>query len=102
MDLRHPIGRISGTTTLDGRDSIVLHDVIKCDEGGWILIDDLVRMDILWSSSSRRITQSSANYRDRDQWLRIYNERLQLIVSGNLLSAKKPGGKVRPIPRNTG
>ena len=102
MDLRHHIGRVSGTTTLDGRDSIVLHDVIKCDEGGCVLIDDLVRMDVLWSSSSRRITQSSANYRDRDQWLRIYNERLQLIVSGNLLSAKKPGGKVRPIPRNTG
>ena len=32
MDLRHHIGRVSGTTTLNGRDSIVLHDVIKCDE----------------------------------------------------------------------
>ena len=95
MDLRHHIGRVSGTTTLDGRDSTVLHDVIKCDEGGWVLIDDLVRMDVLWSSSSRRITQSSANYRDRDQRLHIYNERLQLIVNGNILSAKKPGGKVR-------
>eukprot|EP00439_Symbiodinium_sp_Y106_P063081 s3243_g9.t1 len=74
MYLRHHIGRVSGTTTLDGRDSVVLHDVIKCDEGGWVLIDDLVRKDILWSSSSRRITQSAANLRDRDQRLRVYNE----------------------------
>ena len=51
IDLRHHIGRVSGTTTLDGRDSIVLHDFIKCDEGGWVKIDDLVRMDVLWSSS---------------------------------------------------
>ena len=86
---------MSGTTTLDGRDSIVLHDIIKCDEGGWVKIDDLVRMDVLWSSSSRRITQASAGYRDRDQRLRIYNERLQLIINGNILSAKKPDGKVR-------
>ena len=95
MDLRHHIGRVSGTTTLDGRDSIVLHDVIKCDEGGWVLIEDLVRKDVLWSTSSRRITQSSMNHRDRDQRLRIYNERLQLIINGNLLSANKTGGKVR-------
>ena len=95
MDLRHHIGRVSGTTTLDGRDSVVLPDVIKCDEGGWVLIDDLVRKDILWSSSSRRITQSVANLRDRDQRLCLYNERVQLLINGNLLSARKPGGKVR-------
>ena len=95
MDLRHHIGRVSGTTTLDGRDSIVLNDVIKCDEGGWVLIDDLVRKDILWSSPSRRITQSAANLRDRDQRMHIYNERLQLIINGNVLSSRKPNGKVR-------
>ena len=95
MDLRHHIGRLSGTTTLDGRDRIVLHDVIKCDEGVWVLIDDLVRKDILWSSPSRRITQSAANLRDRDQRMHIYNERLQLIINGNVLSSRKPNGKVR-------
>ena len=51
--------------------------------------------DILWSSPSRRITQSAANLRDRDQRLRVYNERVQLIINGNVLSARKPNGKVR-------
>ena len=86
---------MSGSITLDGRDSVTLHDIIKCDEGGWVKIDDLVRMDVLWASNTRRITQSAASYRDRDQRLKIYNERLQLIINGNILSAKKPDGKVR-------
>ena len=95
MDLRHHIGRVSGTTTLNGRDSVVLHDVIKCDEGGWVLIDDLVRKDILWSSPSRRITQSAANLRDRDQRKHVYNERLQLIINGNVRCSRKLNGKIR-------
>ena len=95
IDLRHHIGRVSGSTTLDGRDSVTLHDIIKCDEGGWVKIDELVRMDVLWSSNSRRITQAAAGYRDRNQRLKVYNERLQLIINGNILSAKKPDGKVR-------
>ena len=95
IDLRHHIGRVSGSTTLDGRDSVTLHDIIKCDEGGWVKIDDLVRMDVLRASNTRRITQSAASYRDRDQRLKIYKERLQLIINGNILSAKKPDGKVR-------
>ena len=32
MDLRRHIGRVSGTTPLDGRDSVVLHDVINCSQ----------------------------------------------------------------------
>ena len=94
MDLRHHIGRVSGTTTLDGRGSILLHEVIRCDEGGWVSIDDLVRMEVLWTARSRDITES-ANVRDRDQRMRVYNERLQLIINGNLLNARKQGGKIR-------
>ena len=93
IDLRHHIGRVSGTTTLDGRDSIVLHDIIKCDEGGWVKIDDLVRMDVLWSSSSRRITQASAGYVISACAFTMND--CQLIINGNILSAKKPDGKVR-------
>ena len=87
MDLRHHIGRVSGTTTLDGRGGILLHDVIRCDEGGWVSIDDLVRMEVLWTARSRDITES-ANVRDRDQRMRLYNERLQLIINGKLLNAR--------------
>eukprot|EP00439_Symbiodinium_sp_Y106_P022887 s4429_g2.t2 len=94
MDLRHHIGRVSGTTTLDGRGGILLHDVIRCDEGGWVSIDDLVRMEVLWTARSRDITES-ANVRDRDQRMRLYNERLQLIINGKLLNARKQGGKIR-------
>ena len=94
MDFRHHIGRVSGTTTLDGRGGILLHDVIRCDEGGWVSIDDLVRMEVLWTARSRDITES-ANVRDRDQRMRLYNERLQLIINGNLLNARKQGGKIR-------
>ena len=94
MDLRHHIGRVSGTTTLDGRGSILLHEVIRCDEGGWVSIDDLVRMEVLWTARSRDITES-ANVRDRDQRMRVYNERLQLIINGNLLNGRKQGGKIR-------
>ena len=93
-DLRHHIGRVSGTTTLDGRGGILLHEVIRCDEGGWVSIDDLVRMEVLWTAGSSDITES-ANVRDRDQRMRLYNERLQLIINGNLLNARKQGGKIR-------
>ena len=52
-----------------------------------------------WTSCGRlpadESPKQSAGYRDRDQRLRIYNERLQLIINGNILSAKKPDGKVR-------
>ena len=46
IDLRHHIGRVSGSTTLDGRDSVTLHDIIKCDEGGWV--NTLLRGDVPW------------------------------------------------------
>ena len=87
-DLRHHIGRVAGTTYLDGRCSIRLHEVIRCDEGGWVHIDDLVRMEVLWTSHTRRITDD-ASHRDEDQRRRIYNERIQLLINGNLINAKK-------------
>ena len=92
MDLRHHIGRVAGTTTLDGRGSILLQEVIRCHEGGWVSIDDLVRMEVLWTARSRDITESAS---DRDQRIRVYNERLQLLINGNLISARKPNGKIR-------
>ena len=60
------LNQVSGTTTLDGRGGILLHEVIRCDEGGWVSIDDLVRMEVLWTAGSSDITES-ANVRDRDQ-----------------------------------
>ena len=86
MDLRHHIGRVAGTTTLDGRGSILLQEVIRCDEGGWVSIDDLVRMEVFWTARSRDIVESAS---DRDQRIRVYNERLQLLINGNLISARK-------------
>ena len=67
MDLRHHIGRVSGTTTLDGRGSILLREVIRCDEGGWVSIDDLVRMEVLWTARSRDITESAKRQRSRPE-----------------------------------
>ena len=95
MDLRHHIGRLSGTTTLDGRDRIVLHDVIKCDEGVWVLIDDLVRKTscgLLPAGASPNLQRISEI---ATKEMHIYNERLQLIINGNVLSSRKPNGKVR-------
>ena len=94
MDLRHHIGRVAGTTYLDGRGSTRFQDVIRCDEGGWVHIDDLVRMEVLWSSQSRGIT-TTASHTDEEQRRRIYNEKIQLLINGNLLGARQRNGKVR-------
>ena len=49
----------------------------------------------MWSSPSRRITKSAANLRDRDQRKHVYNERLQLVINGNVLCSRKLSGKIR-------
>ena len=51
-DLRHHIGRLGGSTYLDGRCSTRFQDVIRCDEGGWVHTEDLVRMEVLWTAQS--------------------------------------------------
>ena len=94
MGLRHHIGRVAGATCLDGRGSTRFHAVIRCDEGGWVHIDDLVRMEVLWSAQSRGIT-TTASHTDEEQRRRIYNERIQLLINGNLLGARQRSGKVR-------
>ena len=83
MDLRHHLGRVAGRTYLDGRGSMQFHEVIRCDEGGWVHIDDLVRMEVLWTAQSRGIT-NDASHRDEEQRKRTYNERIQLLINGNL------------------
>ena len=57
-------------------------------------IDDLVRMEVLWSAQSRGIT-TTASHTDEEQQRRIYNERTQLLINGNLLGARQRNGKVR-------
>ena len=57
-------------------------------------IDDLVRMEVLWSAQSRGIT-TTASHTDEEQRRRIYNERIQLLINGNLLGARQRNGKVR-------
>eukprot|EP00439_Symbiodinium_sp_Y106_P038586 s3763_g4.t1 len=88
MDLRHHIDRLGGTTYLDGRSNARFHDVVRCDEGGWVHIEDLFRMEVLWSAQSRQIT-TTASRTDEDQRKRIYNERVQLLINGNLLPWSK-------------
>ena len=80
MDSRDHIGRVAGTTYLDGRSSMRFHEAIRCDKGGWVHIDDLVRMEALWTAG---IT-NDASHRDEEQRKRIYNERIQLLINGNL------------------
>ena len=94
LDLRHRIGRLGGTVTyLDGRSNTRFHDVIRCDEGGWVHIEDLVKMmEVLWTAQSRQIT-TTASHTDEDQKKRTYNERVQLFISGNLLGARQRNGK---------
>eukprot|EP00439_Symbiodinium_sp_Y106_P074980 s2566_g14.t1 len=93
-DLRHHIGRLGGSAYLDGRCSTRFQDVIRCDEGGWVHIEDLVRMEVLWTAQSRQIT-TTASHTDEDQRKRIYNERVQLLINGNLLGARQRNGKQR-------
>ena len=52
-DLRHRVARVAGTTFLDGRCHVRFQDVIRCDEGGWVKIDDLIRMEVLWNHVGR-------------------------------------------------
>eukprot|EP00439_Symbiodinium_sp_Y106_P076203 s920_g15.t1 len=84
MDLRHHISRLGGTTYLDGRSNTRFHDVIRCDKGGWVHIEDLVKMEVLWTAQSRQIT-TTASHTAEDQKKRTYNERVQLLINGNLL-----------------
>ena len=60
-DLRHHIGRLGGSTYLDGRCSTRFQDVIRCDEGGWVHTEDLVRMEVLWTAQSRQITTTASH-----------------------------------------
>ena len=95
-DLRHRLGRASGTTYVGGRreEHNLFYDILRCDEGGWVLIDELVRKEVLWTHSSRRITRS-ANVRDADQRHRMYQERIQAIIDGNLIGSRGRNGKIR-------
>ena len=81
-DLRHRIARAPGTTFLDKHNAVRLQTIIRCDEGGWVRVDDLVRNEILWTHRIRELTASAA-IRDEVQRSRIYNERLQLLIDGN-------------------
>ena len=58
-DLRHRVARVAGTTFLDGRCHVRFQDVIRCDEGGWVKIDDLIRMEVLWNHNTREITDGA-------------------------------------------
>ena len=75
-------------------DATRFHDVIRCDEGGWVHIEDLVKMEVLWTAQSRQIT-TTASHTDEGQRKRIYNERVQLLINGNLLGARQRNGKQR-------
>ena len=94
IDLRRHIGRVSGTTTLDGRDSVTLHDIIKCDEGGWVKIDELVRMDVLWSSNSRALGHiPSADTRA------ILKRSVFIVFAKGCVYHRPPSQDVRPVTR---
>ena len=93
-DLRHRIGRKEGTTHLDSRCTAKFEQVIPCDDGGWVKIDDLIKMEVLWTHHSRKISVNG-DIRGADQQRRIYNQRLQLLFNGNLLAARQLNGKVR-------
>ena len=87
-DLRHRLARAPGTTFFDKHNAVRLQTVIRCDEGGWVRVDDLVRNEILWTHRIRELTASAA-IRDEDQRSRIYFERVQLLIDGNYLNAKQ-------------
>ena len=87
-DLRHRIGRKEGTTHLDSRCTAKFEQVIPCDDGGWVKIDDLIKMEVLWTHHSRKISVNG-DVRDAEQQRRIYNQRLQLLFNGNLLAARQ-------------
>ena len=94
-DLRHRLVRAAGSTYLDKHNGAKLHTVIKCDEGGWVLVDDLIKMEVLWTHHTRRLTEDGS-VRDLDQQKRIYNQKLQLLLNGKYLIAKQPrGAKIR-------
>ena len=57
-------------------------------------IEDLVKMEVLWTAQSRQIT-TTASHTDEGQRKRIYNERVQLLINGNLLGARQRNGKQR-------
>ena len=64
-----------------------------------MLIDELIRMEVLWTHNLRNITDY-ADIRDEDKRKRIYNEKLRLLFQGILieyyLNAKKQkGAKIR-------
>ena len=67
--LRHYIGREAGSETGN--------QVIRCNEGGWVLLEDLISIDFIWKDW-RRYHWESAN--NRAMFLETRKMRIGLIV----------------------
>ncbi|CAE7948322.1 unnamed protein product [Symbiodinium sp. KB8] len=95
LDLRHHLARPPNTFSLDkyGRDKY--DGIIRCDEGGWVHVEDLVMNDALWCHWSRRLS-GPAQVRDAEERKEVLNYRLQMLFNANAVNAEQRyGGKIR-------
>ena len=90
-DLRHRLGRTHHTASIN-RHQI---STIPCDEGGWVKIDEILKVDVLWPHESPR-TDGALDHSDHRRRTRQLSHRLQLFFDGNHLNATKPNkSKIR-------
>ena len=95
MDLRHHLARPPRTISLDKYNRDKYEGIIRCDEGGWVHIEDLLGNDAIWCHWSRNLSPP-AHGRDAEQRKRIYNDRMQMLFDANTVNAdKNHGGKIR-------
>ena len=93
-DLRHHLARPARTWSVNDRDRDLFDGIIRCDEGGWVHVSDLIWNDTLWCHHSRRLT-GPAQVRDHDEQRKIINERMQWLFDANTVNASQRNGKIR-------
>ena len=78
--LRHHIGKAGNRTTN--------YQVFRCNEGAWVLLEDLLEQDFLWFDG---YDYSRARRHDQNQYIEIKRRRTGLIVDLAVAESRKWG-----------
>ena len=80
-DLRHYIGK-TGCYRIGNQEV----PIIPCDDGGWVRLDVLLELDVVWCHRNRRLDCQPLSRNNAYQRRRQICCRLQLLYEGNILN----------------
>ena len=78
--LRHYIGQVASYET--GK------RVIKCNEGGWVLLEDLLKLDFIWKDRRSYEWEERKNYA---RFLDTRNSRISVIIERTVAESRLKG-----------